>query len=313
MVRVRTKTHRTMHNLTTNFRKFFESILTHCPDLFQYNENCKFYRHVPKLSDATIIALSLTAESLGIDSENYFWKKLQTEYQRDFPPLINRCNYNRRRKLLAPLMALVNERLAKKMNEAENIFIVDSIPIPVCKIAREKRSKVCKEQFETAPDKGFSAVNQSYFYGYKMHVVTSVRGIFHSMNITKASVHAIRFLEDVKYSKLNNCTLIGDRGYLSATHQVDLFTSCKIELKTPQRSNQKGFKPFTPIFRKVRKRIETLFSQLCDQFMLKRNYAKSVSGLTTRLLAKMTAVTFLQSFNLANNKSINHLKFALDF
>jgi len=28
-------------------------------------------------------------------------------------------------------------------------------------------------------------------------------------------------------------------------------------------------------FRKTRKRIETLFSQLCDQFLIRRNYAKS--------------------------------------
>lgn len=32
-------------------------------------------------------------------------------------------------------------------------------------------------------------------------------------------------------------------------------------------------------------RIETLFSQLCDQCMLKRNYAKSTFGLSTRIIS----------------------------
>ena len=32
-------------------------------------------------------------------------------------------------------------------------------------------------------------------------------------------------------------------------------------------------------FRKSRKRIETLFSQLCDQFKIRNNYAKSFEGL----------------------------------
>jgi hypothetical protein len=35
---------------------------------------------------------------------------------------------------------------------------------------------------------------------------------------------------------------------------------------------------------KLQKRIETLFSQLCDQFMIRRNYAKSFGGYKTRKL-----------------------------
>ena len=300
-----------MHNLTTNYHKFFQIILTECVDLFPYQENSRRYRNLPKLSDAAIIALSLTAESMGIDSENYFWKKLKNDCCSYFPSLINRCNYNRRRKQLTPLTTLINERLAAKMNKGEDVFIVDSIPIPVCKIVREKRSKVCKQHFETAPDKGFSAVSQSYYYGYKIYLVASARGVFQSIDITKASVHDVRFLDEIKHSKLNNCILIGDKGYLSAHHQIDLFATCNIHLKTPQRTNQLPNQSFLPFFRKSRKRIETLFSQLCDQFMLKRNYAKSIAGLSTRILAKITAVTFLQFFNIANNKPINHLKFAL--
>jgi hypothetical protein len=86
--------------------------------------------------------------------------------------------------------------------------LVDSIPVPVCKIAREKQSKICKEDFETSPDKGYSAVSKSYYYGYKLHLVTSVRGVFHSMDITKASVHDVHYLSNVKISGLSSCTLI---------------------------------------------------------------------------------------------------------
>ncbi|MBI2730203.1 MAG: IS982 family transposase, partial [Sphingobacteriales bacterium] len=51
------------------------------------------------------------------------------------------------------------------------------------------------------------------------------------------------------------------------------------------------------LFRKSRIRIETLFSQLCDQMMLRRNYAKSLTGLKTRLISKIAAVTLLQWIN----------------
>jgi len=77
------------------------------------------------------------------------------------------------------------------------------------------------------------------------------------------------------------------------------------------RSNQNDYTLYPPVYKKVRKRIETLFSQLCDQFMLKRNYAKTLIGLSVRILTKVTSVTLLQYINLKNGKPINNLKYAL--
>ncbi|RYY05798.1 MAG: hypothetical protein EOP43_08055 [Sphingobacteriaceae bacterium] len=57
------------------------------------------------------------------------------------------------------------------------------------------------------------------------------------------------------------------------------------------KSNQNPFKPYPLHFKKARKHIETLFSQLCDQFMIRRNYAKTFQGIKTRILSKMTALT----------------------
>jgi hypothetical protein len=300
-----------MHNLRSNFDKFLDLTKSAFKDRINDSGNLIFYPNLPKMTDCEIIALSLTSEALGIDSENYLWGKLKSDHSLDFPNLIDRSNYNRRRKRLYPFVELLNQTIAGYMNLGEDVFIVDSIPVPICKLAREKQIKICKEQFETAPDKGYSAVNKSYYFGYKLHLITSVRGIFHSMDLTKASVHDVHFLPQLKYTGLNNCTLVADKGYLSSEYQLDLFTNCQVNLETPSRSNQKEYKPFEPIYRKVRKRIETLFAQLCDQFMLKRNYAKSILGLSIRLLSKITSVTLLQYLNIQNNKPLNHLKYAL--
>ncbi len=62
-------------------------------------------------------------------------------------------------------------------------------------------------------------------------------------------------------------------------------------------------------FRKTRKRLETLFSQLCDQFMIRRNYAKSFQGFKTRILAKITTLTLIQFINKFDcNRPIHNLK-----
>jgi hypothetical protein len=133
------------------------------------------------------------------------------------------------------------------------------------------------------------------------------------MDLSKASVDDIHYLNNIKYSGLNNCTLIGDKGYLSQIHQAEVFTMAKIALKVPSRNNQNNGQSALPIFKRARKGIETLFSQHCDQFMLKRNYAKSVEGLSIRILNKITAIKCLQFINKQNDKPLNHLKYAFCF
>ena len=73
---------------------------------------------------------------------------------------------------------------------------------------------------------------------------------------------------------------------------------------TYQKPNQKDRKPTFPPFAMARKRMETLFSQMIDQFMLCRNYAKQQVGLFARVISKVSALTVLQYINLINNKPI---------
>ena len=80
---------------------------------------------------------------------------------------------------------------------------------------------------------------------------------------------------------------------------------------TYQKPNQKDWQPTFPPFAKARKRMETLFSQMIDQFMLCRNYAKQQVGLFARVISKVSALTVLQYINLINNKPIGRLKHAL--
>jgi hypothetical protein len=79
---------------------------------------------------------------------------------------------------------------------------------------------------------------------------------------------------------MSDCVLLGTR--VSENIQLDLFQTVNVKLEIPKRMNQKDYKQQSYIFRKSRKRIETLFSQLCDQFMIRRNYAESFQGFRVR-------------------------------
>ena len=56
---------------------------------------------------------------------------------------------------------------------------------------------------------------------------------------------------------------------------------------------------------------EILFSQLNDQFMVIRNYAKDTRGLFARIIGKISALTVLQYINYSNHKPIGRIKYAL--
>jgi IS5 family transposase len=258
-----------------------------------------------KMSDLEIVALSLTAEFMSIDSENSLFKQLN---QAEIPNLIERSQFNKRRRKLFLFSEEIRTKLAKEFLEFEDYFIVDSMPLEICKFSRHSRIKICKEEFESAPSKGFCASQNNWYFGYKLHGVCSVSGIFHSLDITKAEVHDVHFLKNIK-QQMSDCVLLGDRGYLSESIQLDLFQTVKVRLETPKRSNQKDYKQQPYIFRKSRKRIETLFSQLCDQFMIRRNYAKSFEGFKTRILAKITSLTLVQYINkFIFDRPINNIK-----
>ena len=290
-----------MSNIVKNYFKILEVISS----LNCVSELKKGAGRKSKMSDLEVVALSLTAEFMSIDSENSLFKQIS---QLEIPNLIERSQFNKRRCMLFLFSERVRTKLASYFLEFENYFIVDSMPLEICKFSRHNRIKICKEEFETAPSKGFCASQNNWFYGYKLHGVCSVTGVFHSLDITKAEVHDVHFLKNIKH-QMSDCVLLGDKGYLSESVQLDLFQTVNIKLETPKRTNQKNYKPQAYIFRKSRKRIETLFSQLCDQFRIRNNYAKSFQGFKTRILAKITALTLVQYINkFIFDRPVNNIK-----
>ena len=288
-----------------NFMESYEQILK---VLKSVEKKASFLKQVrqPKLSDIELISVALTAEYLSIDSEYQLFRKLP----KNLASRIERSVFNRRKRKLFPFIEDIRSKLSHKIVPVEEYLIVDSMPVEVCKLSRSSRSKICKDNFDVSPDKGFCASQNLHFYGYKLHAVCTLNGVFKSFDLTKASVHDIHFLKDIKNS-YQNCTIIGDKGYLSAEYQLDLFNTRAINLEVPMRENQKNYTPQAYVFKKSRKRIETLLSQLCDQFMIRRNYAKTFDGFKNRLLTKITSLTVIQYLNFSASRNLNNLKISI--
>jgi len=291
-----------MNNFTSNYDKILEVLKS-----ITKKEQFLKQKRKPKLKDIELIAMNLTSEYMSIDSECQLFRIIPEALKSK----IERSVYNRRKRKLFYATDFIRDKLSKRFNEFENYFVVDSMPLEIVKLSRSNRSKICKEEFDTSPNRGFCASQNMHYYGYKIHAVCSIEGVFKSFDITKASVHDIHYLKDIK-PQFSDCVIIGDKGYLSADYQFDLFESKRIKLEVPMRKNQHNYQKQTCIFRKNRKRIEILFSQLCDQFMIRRNYAKTFDGFKTRILSKLTSLTIIQYINkFIFDRNINNLKISI--
>ena len=288
-----------MNNFTANYNKILKVLKS-----ITKKENFLTQIREPKLKDIELLAMNLTSEYMSIDSECQLFRIIPEVLSSK----IERSVYNRRKRKLFTSMEFIRKKLSERFNEFEDYYIVDSMPLEVAKLSRSSRSTICKESYDTAPNKGFCASQNMMFYGYKIHAVCSINGIFKSFDISKASVHDIHYLKDIK-NQFSDCVILGDKGYLSADYQLDLFESKQIKLEVPMRKNQNNYKKQAYVFRKSRKRIETLFSQLCDHFMIRRNYAKTFDGFKTRILSKITSLTIIQYINsFIFDRKINNLK-----
>lgn len=228
-----------MRNFMTNFARILQICKEFAGNRVNDLGNIPRRGVVPKFSDLEVVALSITAEAFGFDSENLLLYRLHKECKDDLPHLVSRRQFNARRKLTARLAEEIRKDVAMAVDGGEDVFCIDSKPVKVCQNARAKRCAMGRDNIEAAPDWGFCASQKMYYYGYKLHAVCGISGIIHSYDMTAASVHDIRYLEDVKW-EYHDCLMLGDKGYLSVQVQQNLFEFANISLEVPYRLNQKN-------------------------------------------------------------------------
>jgi hypothetical protein len=108
-------------------------------------------------------------------------------------------------------------------------------------------------------------------------------------------------LSDYEIIARNDCRSLG---YLTSLFGEDI-----IKLITPIGGNMKERVDVSNrSYKYIRKKIETLFSQLCGRMIFKRNYPKSLDDLLPRVFEKVNTEAVFQFLNVTNSRPINQLK-----
>ena len=266
----------------------------------------------PRCADIEIIALSLFQEFLSIDSECLFFDTLQSILSDLAIRVGSRRNYNARRHHFVYLIEKIRARIVKSISDDVSgaIRLIDSMPIEVCRYSRAKSCLILKDNEQSAPTFGYCATQQQLYFGHKLHCVCSASGIIHRYDLSQAHHHDINYLYDVK-DEFSNCVLIGDKGYRSNPWRLTLLEYAEIELATPCRQNELIQYTMPEDYQRLRKRVEVVFSQLVDQFSIRKSYAKSQRGLFLNVISKVTLYTLLQYINHQEKRSLCQLRYTL--
>ena len=293
----------------------FDRILSICklfsPLAFNSQGNLPHPGPIPACSDIEIIALSLFQSLLSIESECRFFSTLRFLLP-GFSVKLSRRNFNSRRRRLTQFIEIIRKRLSQFLcaNTGDSLLIIDSMPIETCRYSRASSSRIFKENEDSAPSYGYCAAQQQLYWGYKFHCVCTAAGVIVRYDLSPAHHHDIKYLQDIQ-DEVSNCVLVGDKGYRSNPLRLTLFEYAGIELATPCRKNELLQHTMPDDYQRIRKRVEVVFSQLVDQFAIRKNYAKSQIGLFTRIISKVTLFTMLQYINLMNNQPLNQIRYTL--
>ena len=174
----------------------------------------------------------------------------------------------------------------------DNIRVIDSMPIPVCEFRRDHFSKCFKGEVSYGR---CSSKKQTYF-GFKFHALTTIDGFLTNYVITPANIDDRNAVWDL-CEKYNSISIIGDKGYVNKRLTPELKLKKDINLLFLKRGNSKENYPkeIRQLIFKVRRRIETSFSQLTEQLNLNKVKSKSMLGFITRTSIKVLAhnISFL--------------------
>ncbi len=116
-----------MNNLIENYEIILNNLKLTCGDINSFTQI-----RTPKLNNLELVSLNLTAEYISINTEVQLFRCLKGSY---LETKIERSVYNKRRRKLFDYTESIRKRLSERFAEFTDVFVVGSMPRPICKYA----------------------------------------------------------------------------------------------------------------------------------------------------------------------------------
>lgn len=242
----------------------------------------------PTFSDSEVITLMLAQDYIPYPAERQFMGYMRANHLALFPTLLSQSQFNRRSRQLRYLVeAMRRSWLAELAVLEDDYYLMDTKPVPVMGYKRNKS----RSDFLESADYGYCVSRRLFYFGYKLVMITTLDGIPIVYDLVAANTDERQAIATL-FEMLNGVTLIGDKGFIGTEWQAQVEADTDNLIWTPKRKNQhqQQDQPFERWLNQTRERIEGVFHELQNTGrFIERLLAKTVHGLATRLIAKVTA------------------------
>lgn len=194
---------------------------------------------------------------------------------------------NRRLHALAAWLGGILGLLTELFNQGE-AFIIDSVPVPVCKRVRARRCKKVRGKAFC----GYCAAKKEKFFGWRLHLVCTAAGMPVSFALLEASHQDLTPVHELCYMLPEGACVYADKAYNAKDDEITLLTETGVKLVPARRKNMKVQNTLPEFFalQRYRKGIETLNSQL-ESMGLQRLKARTNEGFFIKVHASLLALT----------------------
>ena len=242
----------------------------------------------PDFSDSEMMTLMLAQDYIPYPGENQYVGYIKANYPGLFPDLITQSQYNRRARNLRLLVERMRQYWLKELGFlTQTDLLLDTKPIPVMSYKRSKK----RSDFAGSADYGHCVSRNMKYYGYKLVSLCTLDGIPIVYELVPANTDERLAAESVLYA-LRGCRVYSDKGFIGEDWQEKIFRHTRNRIYTPKRSNQSDQNPasFDRWLNSIRERIEGVFNEIQNTGRnVERLLAKTVVGLATRIISKMTS------------------------
>lgn len=242
----------------------------------------------PEFSDSEVITLLLAMDFIPFPSETQFLGFIRANFLDLFPKLLDQSQFNRRARALRLLVEELRRTWLTELGVFTHTnFLLDTKPVPVVGVKRSNR----RSDFAGSARYGYCASRSMKYFGYKLVVLTTLNGIPVIYELVPANTDEREAAETV-LAYLRGCHVIGDKGFIGARWQAEIFEWTGNYIWTPKRSNQhqQNSRKFDQWLNSVRERVEGVFHELTNTGRdLEGLLAKTIVGLCTRVIAKMAS------------------------
>ena len=235
-----------------------------------------------------MMTLMLAQDYIPYPGENQYVGYIKANYPGLFPDLITQSQYNRRARNLRLLVERMRQYWLKELGFlTQTDLLLDTKPIPVMSYKRSKK----RSDFAGSADYGHCVSRNMKYYGYKLVSLCTLDGIPIVYELVPANTDERLAAESVLYA-LRGCRVYSDKGFIGEDWQEKIFRHTRNRIYTPKRSNQSDQNPasFDRWLNSIRERIEGVFNEIQNTGRnVERLLAKTVVGLATRIISKMTS------------------------